>query len=159
MRFIVLLGAGVLTLTAGCHDKAADAGDGGDGDGDGGTCGVGPGGVAGCTVDDTIACTGGALGFECNVSADPEVDDPSYSCTAPQVSPGCIATYCCFSSDAWTSSACVPDVTVPAACPAPDSYGYQCASGRDPTSLVASLHCTGPSPDPDAVHDDYCCTY
>jgi len=146
MRSFVPLFAGALALAAACGGKTTDTG----GSGDGGSCGVGAG--TDCVVDDTLLCTGGAIGFTCAVGDDPQSEDPSYSCSSPQVS-GCMASYCCDTAQL----GCAADDAV--TCSDPDAYGYQCATGDDPTELDSRLECSAPTPDADGVHDDYCCIY
>jgi hypothetical protein len=116
------------------------------------------GGVpTGCTVDDTVDCSGGASGYACAVGDNPESEDPALSCSTPTSAAG-EDDFCCF---LWTfgGAQCVPDDELTAVCPDPTSYGYQCDSGDDPSSLSSALNCSAPVPDPDGVHDDFCCVY
>jgi hypothetical protein len=114
---------------------------------------------AGCTLDSSVDCSGsGADGYSCAAGDNPEAEDSSLSCSVPTTDSNGNDDYCCFG---WTygTSTCTPDDDLTSACPDPDSYGYQCDSGDDPTSLDPTLNCSTNTPDPDGVHDDYCCTY
>jgi hypothetical protein len=122
--------------------------------------------VDGCDVDDTLACSGGATGFVCSAGDNPEAEDPTISCSTATMTCDdpctCEALYCCFVGPGpGGPSTCVSDDTLTAACPpGPDSYGYQCVTGDDPSTLDSSLaSCSSPTPDADGVHDDFCCTY
>jgi len=112
----------------------------------------------GCAADATVSCSAGSDGFSCAAGDNPEVEDPSLSCSTPTAS-GSQDLYCCYTGFTGTSSTCVPDDNLTAVCPDPTSYGYICASGDDPTSYDPSLTCSTPTPDADGVHDDFCCTY
>jgi hypothetical protein len=62
------------------------------GDDDGG----GDGGVnAGCTTDDTITCTGNATGYSCTVGTNPQVVDPTLTCSASTTDAQDLGDYCC----------------------------------------------------------------
>jgi hypothetical protein len=114
---------------------------------------------AGCTLQSTLGCTGGASGFACAVGDDPETEDPTLSCSTPALASG-EDDYCCFTvPSGFGVATCVPDDGLTSVCPDPTSYGYACASGDDPATYDASLVCSTPTPDPDGIHDDYCCTY
>jgi hypothetical protein len=131
----------------------------GAGSGDGGSSGNCDDGV-GCITDNTLECSGGAYGYSCPSCGDnPELEDPSLSCSTPQANAG-EDDYCCFTNpNGFGPSSCVPDDTLTSVCPAADSYGYQCDIGDEPSTLDPSLHCSDPTPDADGVHSDYCCTY
>ena len=113
---------------------------------------------AGCTLDTTLNCVGGADGYACAIGDNPEAEDPSLSCSTPALAAG-EDDYCCYSGFAGSSTTCYPDDSLTAVCPDPTSYGYVCASGDDPTTYDATLNCSSPTPDADGVHDDFCCTY
>ncbi len=113
---------------------------------------------AGCTADGTVSCSPGADGYSCDAGDNPEAEDPTLSCSTP-VASGSEDLYCCYSGFTGDPSTCEPDDGLTQACPDPTSYGYVCASGDDPTSYDASLTCSDSVPDPDGVHDDFCCTY
>jgi hypothetical protein len=91
-----------------------------------------------------------------------EKDDPSYSCSVGTTTcdEACICEthYCCIEATTLgLPSQCSSDNTL--ACPpGVDSFGYQCGAGVD-LSNAPSLECGTPTPDPDGVHDDYCCAY
>jgi hypothetical protein len=152
-----------------CESACATSGGGGGGSsssgGSGGTSsgggGSGSGGAppAGCTLDDTLDCSGGAIGYSCAVGDNPETLAPSLSCSTPAVDQDGAVDFCCFSGGPWSWATCMPDDELTSTCPDPGSYGYQCVSGDDPTSLDASLACSTSTPDPDGVHDDFCCNY
>jgi len=154
---IAVLLASALALAAGCDRKTAgtggDAGASDSGSGSGGD----PGCLDGCNSDPSIACSAGATGIACCAGDNPEHEDPSLSCSTPQTNAG-EDDFCCFENPGGFT--CTPDDTLASVCPpGPDSYGYQCVSGDDPTTLDASLVCSTPTSDADGVHDDYCCTY
>ena len=112
----------------------------------------------GCTQDSAVVCAGGGDGFSCAAGDNPEVIDPTYSCSTPVTDPATgDDTYCCISFSG-TSSTCAADDSLTSVCPDPTSYGYVCASGDDPTTLDPSLNCSAAVPDADGVHDDFCCT-
>lgn len=116
----------------------------------------------GCSADPTVDCSGsGADGYSCAAGDNPAAEDSTLSCSIPTSDPNTgNDDYCCFTwSPAGGGSTCVPDDELTSQCPDPNSYGYQCDSGDDPTSLDPSLTCSTNTPDPDGVHDDYCCTY
>jgi len=113
----------------------------------------------GCTVDDTISCTGGADGYACAAGDNPEAENSSLSCSTPIASADGEDDYCCFAGFTGNSSNCEQDDDLASVCPDPDSYGYQCDAGDDPTSYDSQLNCSPNTPDPDGVHDDFCCTY
>lgn len=108
-------------------------------------------------MDDTIDCSGGATGYACAIGDNPEVVDPGLSCSTPADSSDGEVDFCCFSGFPGSSTTCVSDDDLTAVCPDPDSYGYQCDAGDDPTTLDAKLTCSTSTPDPDGVHDDFCC--
>jgi hypothetical protein len=113
----------------------------------------------GCQQDSSVDCSGGGDGFSCDTGDNPEAEDSSLSCSTPTSSAG-EDDYCCFTAPSgFDTTTCVPDDDLTAVCPDPDSYGYQCASGDDPSSLDPTLNCSTNTPDADGVHDDYCCTY
>ena len=112
----------------------------------------------GCTLDNTLGCVGGADGYACAIGSNPETEDPSLSCSTPALASG-EDDYCCYSGFTGSSTTCYADDSLTSACPDPTSYGYVCAAGDDPTSYDATLVCSTPVPDPDGVHDDFCCTY
>jgi hypothetical protein len=66
--------------------------------------------------------------------------------------------YCCYAVGVGDDSTCTPDDDLTPPCTGTGLYGYQCADGDDPTSFDSSLVCSTATPDPDGVHDDYCCT-
>ena len=156
---------GILALIGACGGttRGAGGGDGG-GSGGGGSDGGCPGaGVVApdCNEDVLVSCSGGATGFTCAAGADPETEDPTYSCSIAAmtcVDPcTCQVSFCCFVPTGPEGS-CTSDNTL--ACPpGPDSYAYQCGGGADPATLDAALHCAPPTPDADGIHDDFCCTY
>ncbi len=113
---------------------------------------------AGCTADDTIDCSGGAMGYACAIGDNPEAENVALSCSTPTTSGG-EADYCCFYDGSWSPAACQPDDDLTSVCPDPDSYGYQCDAGDDPTSDDPQLNCSTSTPDADGVHGDFCCTY
>jgi len=116
---------------------------------------------SGCTQDDGVTCEASGEGWTCPAGNNPEMDNP-LSCSVPQAD-GANDDFCCIP---WTttSSTCVPqdsstfddDTTSSFVC-AFGSYGYQCDSGDDPTSLDSSLTCSSGVQDPDMVHEDFCC--
>jgi hypothetical protein len=109
----------------------------------------------GCTVDTTVDCSGGGDPYSCDSGDNPEAEDDTLSCsTSTPDADGVHDDFCCITF-AGSSSSCVADDTLD--CTAGDAYGYQCDSGDDPTSLDASLTCSASTPDPDGVHDDFCC--
>jgi hypothetical protein len=116
-----------------------------------------------CVVDPSVDCSGGADPYSCYAGGNPENEDPALSCSTPQAD----ATtggddFCCFRepSGDFSPSTCVADDDLTSVCPDADSYGYQCVSGDDPSTLDSSLtSCSTPTPDADGVHDDYCCSY
>jgi hypothetical protein len=111
----------------------------------------------GCAQDSSVDCSGIGDGFSCMTGDNPEAEDPTLSCSTPTSSAG-EDDYCCFTFSGGGSTTCVADDDLTAVCPDPDSYGYQCDSGDDPTSLDSSLNCSQSTPDADGVHDDFCCT-
>jgi hypothetical protein len=146
-----------------CESQCETSSGGGSGSGGGGSSSSGSSGgppPAGCTVDDTIDCSGGATGYACAIGDNPEDEEPglSLSCSTPAEAAGEV-DFCCFSGGPWSPASCVPDDDLTAVCPDPDSYGYQCDAGDDPSEFDASLSCSVPTPDADGVHDDYCCTH
>jgi hypothetical protein len=116
----------------------------------------------GCTADTSVDCSGGGDPYSCASGDNPENEDPTLSCSTPQAD----ATsggddFCCFSepSGDFSSSTCVADDDITSVCPDADSYGYQCVSGDDPSTLDSTLtNCSAATPDADGVHDDFCCT-
>ena len=117
---------------------------------------------ASCALDATIACTGSAMGYSCAIGDDPGGAGAGLSCsTAVLVDEDSKADFCCFSGGAWDAATCDPDDegTSTSTCPDPDTYGYQCMNGFDPNTLDSRLNCSASTPDPDGVHDDFCCTY
>jgi hypothetical protein len=141
---------------AGCSTSSSPSGN--PGGGSGGEVVITP--PTGCTQDSTVDCSGGGDGFSCASGDNPEAEDSSLSCSTPTTVGG-NDTYCCFEypSGDFSSTTCEPDDDLTSACPDEDSYGYQCASGDNPSTLDSSLNCSTNTPDPDGVHDDYCCTY
>jgi hypothetical protein len=113
---------------------------------------------AGCQQDSTVDCSGGGDGFSCDTGDNPEAEDSSLSCSTPTSSAG-EDDYCCFTAPSgFGDSSCAPDDDLTAVCPDPDSYGYQCDTGDDPSTLDSSLNCSQSTPDSDGMHDDFCCT-
>jgi hypothetical protein len=112
----------------------------------------------GCKSDGALDCLGGAYGYACATGNNPESEDPGLSCSTRASSDG-EDDYCCFSGFSGSNSTCEPDDDLTTVCPDPTSYGYQCDSGDDPSSYDATLNCSTSTPDPDGVHDDYCCTF
>jgi len=113
----------------------------------------------GCTTDDTLDCSGGGTGFACATGDNPENEDPTYDCSTPQSNAG-EDDFCCFTGFTGSSSSCVSDDDLTSVCPDPDSYGFQCDSGDDPSTLDPSIdQCSTATPDADGVHDDFCCTF
>ena len=157
--------AGVLVCIAACSSTTPSAGGGVDG-GDAGSdrnC-VLPTTGEGCMMDDTLACSGGAVSFACPSGDNPALADTLLTCSIPAACAdpcGCEDPYCCFPTPAGFSSAtCVPDYALTSVCPrGRSSYGYQCVRGDDPSTIDSSLTCSSRTPDPDGVHDDFCCTY
>jgi hypothetical protein len=112
---------------------------------------------AGCTADSSVSCTSGSDGYSCAAGDNPEVEDPTLSCSTPTAS-GPDDLYCCYSGGTWSSSTCVPDDTITSICPDPTTYGYQCAAGDNPVTYDSSLtNCSQPTPD--GSFDDFCCSY
>lgn len=117
---------------------------------------------AGCTPDAALDCSGGADGYACASGVNPEEENPGLSCSTPQADAMTGGDdFCCFTepSGELSSSTCEPDDDITSVCPDADSYGYQCDGGFDPMTLDPSLACSTDTPDPDGVHDDYCCVY
>jgi len=114
---------------------------------------------AGCMADATLDCVGGADGYSCTSGDNPEAEDTTLSCSTPSPDSDGKDDYCCYSGGTWSSTTCEPDDDLTSVCPDPTSYGYQCDPGDDPTSYDSTLSCSTGTPDPDGVHDDYCCTY
>jgi hypothetical protein len=111
----------------------------------------------GCALDSTVDCTGsGANGYACAAGDNPENYD-GLVCSDPTPN-GSEDDFCCFTGGTWSTTTCNPDDAMSGFC-APGAYGFLCASGDDPTTYDASLTCSTNRPDPDGVHDDYCCTY
>ena len=168
VRGVVLLVASAAVVLAGCQDVLGlgnlESQDGG-GDSGGGSGGSSGGEVVltpptGCAQDLTVDCSGGGDGFSCASGYNPEVEDPTYSCTTPVTDPTSEGDdYCCISFTEGGSTTCMADDELTSVCPDPDSYGYQCDSGDAPTTLDASLNCSMGVADTDGIHDDFCCTY
>jgi hypothetical protein len=133
----------------------------GSGSSSGGGSGSSSGGTIpnGCTADSTLDCVGGADGYSCTSGDNPEEEDTTLSCSTPVTDSDGNDDYCCYGGGTWSSTTCEPDDDLTSVCPDPTSYGYQCDSGDDPTSYDSTLNCSTNTPDPDGVHDDYCCTY
>jgi hypothetical protein len=112
--------------------------------------------IANCNADSTISCTGGAYGYSCAAGSNPEDEDTTLSCSVPTAD-GSNDDFCCYEGFTGSTTTCAPDDELTSQCPDPDSYGYQCAAGDDPTSYDASLNCS--SSVPDGSQDDFCCTY
>ena len=112
----------------------------------------------GCTADSTVDCSGsGADGYSCGAGDNPENYDNLVS--SDPTPNGSDDDFCCFDGGTdFSSTTCEPDDTISGFCD-PGSYGFQCASGDDPSTYDATLNCSTNQPDPDGVHDDYCCTY
>ena len=93
----------------------------------------------------------GSTGFECPPGTDPAYQEPSLVCTTPTPHRG-QNDYCCISVTTLNPS-CYPDdgLTCPAA-----EYGYVCPHGDVPSARLWS--CGAPTPDPNGVQDDFCCT-
>jgi hypothetical protein len=146
----------MVVLTAACRGQVSGgASDGGADTGgqDSGACSDFA--TSPCVPDDSLGCQNGAEGFACIPCADPETFDTTLSCTNPVMDPNSGDNdYCCFTYDGGT--ACVPDPDL--LCPGLTSYAYRCTPGVDPATLDALLTCDKGDPDPDGVHDDYCCT-
>jgi hypothetical protein len=112
----------------------------------------------GCSPDSTVDCSGsGAEGYSCGAGDNPENYD-NLVCSDPTPN-GSEDDFCCFpGGSAFSQTTCYPDDSLTSFCQ-DGSYGFQCDSGDDPTSYDATLTCSDNQPDPDGVHDDYCCTY
>jgi hypothetical protein len=161
-----VLFAGALAFGAACA-RAPTRGPGSvDGGPDGrsdGSCGIGVG--LGCTPDDTLTCSSGAVGFVCAAGDNPGREDPTITCSIPTANCAdpcnCEDLYCCFQTPSgFGSTTCVPDYALTATCPVPYSYAYQCVTGASPATLDSSLtNCSQPTLDADGVHNDYCCAY
>jgi hypothetical protein len=117
---------------------------------------AGPPTINGCNADSTLNCSGGGFGYSCTTGNNPEQEDTSLSCSVPAAQPDGTDGYCCFTWSYGTSS-CTPDDALTSQCPDPDSYGYQCAAGDDPSTLDSSLVCSTGVPDGSST--DFCCTY
>jgi hypothetical protein len=118
------------------------------------------GALTGCIMDPALSCSGGAAGYSCDPGKNPEAEDTSLSCSTPTRDSGGNDDYCCFPlPGGYDPSTCAADDELTTECPDADSYGYVCVSGDDPMTLDANLKCTAGAPDPDGVHDDFCCTY
>jgi len=114
---------------------------------------------ANCQQDSTVDCSGGGDGFACDSGVNPEDEDPTLSCSTPQSSAG-EDDYCCFTAPSgFTTTTCEQDDNLTTACPDPDSYGYQCATGDDPAAYDPTLNCGPSTSDADGVHADFCCEY
>jgi hypothetical protein len=117
---------------------------------------------AGCAADGSVSCTGNAFGYSCAPGDNPEVEDPSLSCSIPETDPATgNDVFCCFDWTAGTST-CTPDDTITSQCPDFDTYGYSCAAANDdPTSLDPALTCSEMTGIQDPVTGlfDFCCTY
>ena len=154
---IAAVGGGSTGAELGCSTTAS----GGSSSGSTGSSSSGISPPTGCMADTSVDCSGGGDPFSCDSGDNPENEDPTLSCSTPQTD----ATtggddFCCFSepSGDFSSSTCVPDDDITSVCPDPDSYGYQCVSGDDPSTLDTSLDdCSMGTPDADGVHDDFCC--
>lgn len=141
--------------SSGAPSSSSGSGSSGAGSGSGGT-GSSGGGPSGCTTASNIDCSGGATGYLCSVSDNPQALDSSLACSVPTPT-GSKAAYCCFS---WNpTDACQPDDELTSTCPDPDTYPFQCIPGSDPTTLESRLSCSVGVVDPDGVHDDFCCDY
>lgn len=147
-----------LTCSAGIADPTGNtdfccvAGSGGS------SSGSSSGGVPpGCTADSAVACSGSAAtGFSCTSGTNPAGPQSSYACTTPVADASGNDDYCCIEWPYGTST-CAPDDALTTACPDPGTYGFQCTSGNDPTTLSSQLTCSQAVADPDGIHDDYCC--
>jgi hypothetical protein len=117
------------------------------------------GGPAGCAMDPSISCTGGADGFACSAGMNPNSMGANFSCSTPAIDASGVYDYCCYQGFPGSSTTCLPDDDLAAVCPDPDSYGYQCQPGVDPTSLLSKLDCKAGQLDVDGVHEDYWCSY
>jgi len=112
---------------------------------------------SGCTPDDSVDCSSGGDGWTCPAGNNPQQDETGLACSVPQED-GANDDFCCI---VWTSTTCTPvDTSFGSGSSfvcSFNSYGYQCVSGDDPSSLDSSLtNCTS-APDPDGVHEDFCC--
>jgi hypothetical protein len=112
-----------------------------------------------CTADASIDCAGGASGFSCASGGNPEAEEPSLTCSIPTTSSDGTDDYCCFYGFPSSPAGCMPDDYLTSTCPDFGSYGFQCGAGEDPSAFDAQLDCSSGIPDPDGLHDDYCCTY
>jgi hypothetical protein len=115
------------------------------------------GGPVGCNPDATLDCAGSAVGYACAVGDNPETEDSTLACSTP-TSSGSEDDYCCFTGFTGDASTCAQDDSLTAFCDYP-SYGFVCASGDNPNTYDPTLTCSDSQPDPDGVHDDFCCTY
>jgi len=149
---IAAVGGGSTGAELGCSSSSGDDGS------SGGSSGGNLPDPTGCTADDTLDCSGGGTGFACSTGDNPQDEDPTYSCSTPQSSAG-EDDYCCFTGFTGGTTTCAPDDDLTSICPDPDSYGFQCDTGDDPTTYDSTLNCSTNTPDPDGVHDDYCCDY
>ena len=97
-------------------------------------------GTTGCTVDNTLSCSGGT-GYQCGGSARP--NNQGQVCNTDGT-----GLWCCY------VSTCNPDSTI-AGCVA-GSYGYSCSSGQPaPDAADSSLICSIPTRVTGL--DEYCC--
>jgi hypothetical protein len=153
---ILAVGGGSTGAQLGCSSSSGDDGSSSGGGSSGG--GYDLSAPANCTTDDTIDCSGGGTGFSCDSGDNPEAEDSTYDCSeATPDSDGVHDDFCCFTGFSGTSSSCVSDDDITVSC-SPDTYGFQCDSGDDPSSLDPTLDdCSMAEPDPDGVHDDFCC--
>jgi hypothetical protein len=111
----------------------------------------------GCVADSTLSCTGDSVGYTCDAGDNPEVEDPTLSCSVPTPD-GSSDDFCCFTGFTGSSTTCIADDDL--TCPDSDSYGYQCADpSDDPTTLDSSLNCSDPVTDPDGTNTDFCCAF
>ena len=111
---------------------------------------------SGCTADSTLECSGASFGYACSIGNNPEAEDSSLSCSAPNTDSDHEDDYCCFTGFTGSSTTCTPDDDVALACGT--GYGFSCATGDDPSSYDASLTCSD-STDTEQGTSLYCCVY
>jgi hypothetical protein len=115
-------------------------------------CTNNPGDGSSCTPDDTVTDCGGADGYSCAAGdLPPDSTDPSLTCSDPS-SDGNTDYYCCITTIAFAAGTCMPDPSVDASCPDPDSLGYSCAGSDTPEQTDPSLTCS-----PDQGTGAFCC--
>jgi hypothetical protein len=159
---------GFLVLVAACGGKVTGGGgdNGGTPVGSGGSSGSSddasssgssidnPGPPGACGEDDGFSCPSGATGYACSIGIDPESQDHGLACSALTLWEGEDA-YCCIEPIRGTGP-CDLGGDLPM-CAGSGQHVFQCQSGSDPMASYPVLTCGAPQPDPDGVHDDFCC--